>query len=71
MVVNQEGLAKVRPALAAKSSEWKATVAWLASWAMVNMAASEIPIHLHALLAGLIPLSPIYSMLYSHITKST
>ena len=70
-VVNQEGVDKIRPALAANSNEWKAVVVWPASWAMVDMATTEIPIHLHALLAGLIPLPLISSTPYYPITKST
>ena len=69
MVVNQEGLDKIRPVLAGNSNEWKATVACPTSQTMVDMAATEIPLHLHALLVGLIPLSLISSMPYSHITK--
>ena len=55
MVINQERLDKVRPALAADSNEWKVTTVWPASRAMIDMEATEIPIHLHALLAGLVP----------------
>jgi hypothetical protein len=66
-VLNQEGLDKVRPALAADSNEWKATVAWPASRAMMDMAATEIPIHLHALWAGLIPpFSDFFNAVLSH-----
>ena len=49
VVVNQEGLDKVRPALASESNEWVAMVSWPASRAMVDMTATEISIHLHAL----------------------
>lgn len=54
-VINQEGLDKVRPALAADSNEWKATVVWPASRHLADMEATEIPLHLHALFAGLVP----------------
>ena len=54
-VINQEGLDKVRHALAADSSEGKAIAVRLASWQAGEMSATEIPIYLHALLAGLIP----------------
>ena len=56
-VIIQEGLDKIWPALAVDSNEWKAMTVWPASRAMIDMEATEIPIHLHALLAGLIPLS--------------
>ena len=47
-VINQEGLDKIRPVLASNSNEWKAAVAWPASRTMVDMTATEIPLHLHA-----------------------
>ena len=66
-MINQEGLDKVPPTLAADSNEWKATVVWPASRAQINMTATEIPIHLHALFAGLIPpLSPFFNAILSH-----
>ena len=66
-VINQEGLAKVRPALDADSNVWKATTAWPASRAMLDMEATKIPIHLHALLAGLIPsFSDFFNAIISH-----
>ena len=66
-VINQEGLAKIRPTLAADSNERKATTAWPASRAMIDMEATEIPIHLHALLAGLIPpFSDFFNAIISH-----
>ena len=67
VVVNQEGLDKVRPALAADSNEWKATTVCPASWRVREMNATEIPIHLHALLVGLIPpFSPFFNDVISH-----
>ena len=63
MVINQEGLDKVRHALAADSNEWKATAVRHASWLVGEMSTTEIPIYLHALLAGLIPPSLPSSML--------
>ena len=66
MVINQEGLAKVQPTLA-DPNEWKVMMAWPASWAMIDMEATEIPIHLHALWAGLIPpFSDFFNALLSH-----
>ena len=55
MVIDQEGLDKVRHALAADSNEWKATAIRPACWLVGDMSATEIPIYLHALFAGLIP----------------
>ena len=55
MLINQEGLDKVRHALAADSNEWRATAVRPASWRVSEMSATEIPIYLHALFAGLIP----------------
>ena len=67
MVVSQEMLDKILLALASNSNEWNTTVAWPASRAMVDMAATEIPIHLHALLAGLIPpFSDFFNAIISH-----
>ena len=54
-VVNREGLNKVRPSLVAASDEWKAMATRPASWLVDDMRATEIPIYLHALFAGLIP----------------
>ena len=54
-MINQEGLSKVCPALAADSNEWKATKVWPASRTLANMEATEIPLYLHALFAGLLP----------------
>ena len=66
-MVNLEGLNKVHPTLAANSNEWKATAARPASWLVDDMSATEIPIHLHALFAGLIPpFSPFFSAIISH-----
>ena len=69
VVINKEGLDKVRHALAASSNEGGggATVARPASWRTREMSTTEIPIHLHALLAGLIPpFSPFFNVVISH-----
>ena len=66
-VVNREMLDKIRPKLAANSKEWNAMVGWPASLAMVDMVATEIPIHLHALLVGLIsPFADFFNAVISH-----
>ena len=49
VVVNQEGMDKVRPTLAADSNEWTVMVAWSASRAVIDRMATWIPVHLHAL----------------------
>ena len=51
-VINQEGQNKVRPTLTADSNELKVTAVRPASWHVDDMSATEIPIYLHAILAG-------------------
>ena len=66
-VINEEGLDKVRHVLAADSNEGRATAVCPASWRTREMSATEIPIYLHALLAGLIPpFSPFFNAVMSH-----
>jgi hypothetical protein len=66
-VINQEGLGKVRQALAADTNEWKATKVWPASRFTADLGATEIPLHLHALFAGLLPpFSDFFNAVLSH-----
>ena len=58
---------KVRHALAADSNEGRATAVRPTSWQVREMSATEIPIYLHALLAGLIaPFTPFFNAMMSH-----
>ena len=53
--------------LAANSNEWGVIVAWPASRFATDMTATEIPLHLHALWAGLIPpFSDFFDAVLSH-----
>ena len=54
-VVNQEGMDKVRHALADESNEWGPTKAWPASRLVLEMNATDIQLHLHAIFAGIVP----------------
>ena len=66
-VINQEGLDKVRHALAVDSNEWKATAVHPATWRVSEMSATEIPIYLPALLPDLVPpYSPFFNAVISH-----
>jgi hypothetical protein len=66
-VINQEGLGKVRQALAADTNEWKATKVWPASRFTADLGATDIPLHLHALFAGLLPpFSNFFNVVLSH-----
>ena len=67
VLLNQEAIRKVHPALAADFNEWGAMVAWPASRSAIDRTATEIPIHLHALWAGLIPpFSAFFNAVLSH-----
>ena len=67
MMINKEGLDKVRHALAADSNEGRVTAVRPACWQTREMSATNIPIHLHALLAWLIPsLSSFFNVVMSH-----
>ena len=54
-VLNDEAMDKVRPMLASSFNEWGETVAWPASRTRMAQAATEVPIFIDALWAGLIP----------------
>ena len=54
-IVNQEGLDKVRRALADATNEWGPTRVWLASRPVTELAANDIHLHLHAIFGGLLP----------------
>ena len=55
LVLNQEAMDKVRPMLASSFNEWGGTVAWPASRARIDRAATEVPFFIDALWAGLVP----------------
>ena len=52
---NDEAMDKVRPMLASSYNEWGEMVAWPASRTRMARAATEVPIFIDALWAGLIP----------------
>ena len=54
-VLNDEAMDKVRPMLASSFNEWGERVAWPASRTRMARAATEVPIFIDALWAGLIP----------------
>ena len=54
-VLNDEAMDKVRPMLASSFNEWGETVAWPASRTRTAQTATEVPIFIDALWAGLIP----------------
>ena len=54
-VLNDEAMDKVRPMLASSFNEWGETAAWPASHTRMDRAATEVPIFIDALWAGLIP----------------
>ena len=54
-MLNDEAMGKVRPMLASSFNEWGETVAWPASRPRIARAATEVPIFIDALWAGLIP----------------
>ena len=54
-VLNDEAMDKVRPMLASSFNEWGETVAWPTSRPRMARAATEVPIFIDALWAGLIP----------------
>ena len=55
LVLNDEAMGKVRPMLASSFNEWGETVAWPASRTRMAQTATEVPIFIDALWAGLIP----------------
>ena len=60
-------MGKVRPMLASSFNEWGKTVAWPASRARIVRAATEVPIFIDALWAGLIPpFSTFFNAVLSH-----
>ena len=54
-VLNEDSMDKVHPMLASSFNEWGKTVAWPASRTRMARAATEVPIFIEALWAGLIP----------------
>ena len=60
-MLNDEAMDKVRPMLASSFNEWGETAAWPASHTRMARAATEVPIFIDALWAGLIP--PFYAFL--------
>ena len=54
-VLNDEAMGKVHPMLASSFKEWGETVAWPASSTRMARAATDVPIFIDALWAGLIP----------------
>ena len=55
LVLSQEVMDKVRPMLASSFNEWGNTVAWPASRARIDRAATEAPFFIDALWAGVVP----------------
>ena len=67
LVLNDEAMGKVRPMLATRFNEWGRTVAWPASRARIDRAATEVPIFIDALWAGLVPpFSAFFSAVLEH-----
>ncbi|KAE8804854.1 hypothetical protein D1007_19092 [Hordeum vulgare] len=54
-MVNFEGLEKIRLVVAFGSNEWGATKIWPGSWPRGEMAIPAVPLHIHALLSGVLP----------------
>ena len=54
-MLNDEAMDKVRPMLATSFNEWGKMVAWPVSHARIAWAATEVPIFIDVLWAGLIP----------------
>ena len=66
-VLNNEAMDKVRPMLASSFNEWGETVAWPASRTRMARAATEVPIFIDALWAGLIPpFSAFFNVVLEH-----
>ena len=66
-VLNDEAMDKVHPILASSFNEWGETVAWPASRTCIARAATEIPMFIDALCAGLIPpFSAFFNMVLEH-----
>ena len=55
LVLNDEAMGKVCPMIASSFNEWGKTVAWPASRARIDRAATEVPFFIDALWAGLVP----------------
>ena len=67
LVLNDEAMDKVRPMLATSFNEWGEKVAWPASRARIARAATEVPIFVDALWAGLIPpFSDFFNVVLEH-----
>ncbi|KAE8801508.1 hypothetical protein D1007_22828 [Hordeum vulgare] len=54
-VVNFEGLKKIRLVVTIGSNEWRAIQIWPGSWPRGEMATPAVPLHIHALLFGVLP----------------
>ncbi|KAE8776287.1 hypothetical protein D1007_51097 [Hordeum vulgare] len=55
MVVNFEGLEKIRLVVVVGSNEWGTTQIWPGSWPQGEMAAPVVPLHIHAPLSAVMP----------------
>ena len=67
LVLNQEAMDKVCPALTTSFNEWGGTVAWPASRASIDWMATEVPFFVDALWAGLVPpFSAFFDAVLSH-----
>ena len=67
LVLNQEAMDKVRPALATSCNKWEGTVAWPASRASVDRTAIDVQFFIDALWAGLVPpFSAFFNIVLSH-----
>ena len=67
LVLNQEAMDKVRPALTADFKEWGRTAAWPASRASVDRTTTKVQFFIDALWAGLVPpFSAFFNAVLSH-----
>ncbi|KAE8798873.1 hypothetical protein D1007_25841 [Hordeum vulgare] len=66
-MVNFEGLEKIRLVVATGSNEWGATKIWPGSWPRGEMVSPAVPLHIHALLSGVLPpFSSFFVAMLSH-----
>ena len=67
LVLNQEAMDKVCPALTTDFNEWGRTVAWRAPRAFVDRTATEVEFFIDALWTGLVPpFSTFFNAVLSH-----
>ncbi|KAE8771707.1 hypothetical protein D1007_56392 [Hordeum vulgare] len=67
MVVNLEGLKKVRMVVVVGSNEWVGTQIWPGSWSRGERVSPTVPLHFHALLSRVLPsFSGFLSAVLSH-----